>query len=192
VLISERPAEAEDRAVPGHWEGDLLLGKRPSAVVTLVERASRYLTLVALPDGYKAEQVRPALAAAVARLPEQLRRSLTWDQGKEMAEHTKFTVDTGVQVYFGDPRSPGSVAATRTPTGCCANTSPEAPTCASSTRQPWMRSPPSSMAALDKPWASRHPHKHSRRRCPDPLRPPPILRQRRLPRTRVDLRCRRS
>jgi IS30 family transposase len=106
VLISERPAEAEDRAVPGHWEGDLLLGKRPSAVVTLVERSSRYLTLVALPDGYKAEQVRPALAAAVARLPEQLRRSLTWDQGKEMAEHTKFTVDTGVAVYFCDPRSP--------------------------------------------------------------------------------------
>ena len=106
VLISQRPAEAEDRAVPGHWEGDLLLGKRPSAVATLVERASRYLTLVALPEGYKAEQVRPALAAAVARLPEQLRRSLTWDQGKEMAEHTRFTVDTGVQVYFCDPRSP--------------------------------------------------------------------------------------
>jgi IS30 family transposase len=106
VLISERPAEAEDRAVPGHWEGDLLLGKRPSAVVTLVERSSRYLTLVALPEGYKAEQVRPALAAAVTRLPEQLRRSLTWDQGKEMAEHTKFTVDTGVAVYFCDPRSP--------------------------------------------------------------------------------------
>jgi IS30 family transposase len=93
-------------AVPGHWEGDLLLGKRPSAVVTLVERASRYLTLVALPDGYKAEQVRPALAAAVTQLPEQLRRSLTWDQGKEMAEHIKFTVDTGVTVYFCDPRSP--------------------------------------------------------------------------------------
>jgi IS30 family transposase len=106
VLLSERPAEAEDRAVPGHWEGDLLLGKRPSAVATLVERTSRYLTLVALPEGYKAEQVRPALAAAVARLPEQLRRSLTWDQGKEMAEHTRFTVDTGVQVYFCDPRSP--------------------------------------------------------------------------------------
>jgi IS30 family transposase len=106
VLISERPAEAEDRAVPGHWEGDLLVGKRPSAVVTLVERSSRYLTLVALPDGYKAEQVRPALAAAVTRLPEQRRRSLTWDQGKEMAEHTKFTVDTGVAVYFCDPPSP--------------------------------------------------------------------------------------
>jgi IS30 family transposase len=143
VLVSERPAEAEDRAVPGHWEGDLLLGKRPSAVATLVERASRSLTLVALPDGSKAEQVRPALAAAVARLPEQLRRSLTWDQGKEMAEHTKFTVDTGVQVYFCDPRSPGSVAATRTPTACSANTCPGAPTCASSTRSPLTRSPPS-------------------------------------------------
>jgi IS30 family transposase len=103
-------------------------------VATLVERASRYLTLVALPEGYKAEQVRLALAAAVARLPEQLRRSLTWDQGKEMAEHTKFTVDTGVQVYFCDPRSPGSVAATRTPRGCSANTCPRAATWASSTR----------------------------------------------------------
>jgi transposase, IS30 family len=104
VLISERPAEAEDRAVPGHWEGDLLVGRRPSAVVTLVERASRYLTLVALPEGYKAEQVRPALAAAVTGLPEQLRRSLTGDQGKEMAEPTKFTVDTGVPVSFCDPQ----------------------------------------------------------------------------------------
>jgi IS30 family transposase len=117
VLISERPAEAEDRAVPGHWEGDLLLGKRPSAVVSLVERASRYVTLVALPDGYKAEQVRPALAAAVTRLPEQLRRSLTWDQGKEMAEHTRFTVDTGLAVYFCDPRSPWQRGSNENPNG---------------------------------------------------------------------------
>ena len=143
VLISERPAEAEDRAVPGHWEGDLLLGKRPSAVVTLVERASRYLTVVALPDGYKAEQVRPALAAAVARLPEQLRRSLTWDQGKEMAEHARFTVDTGVAVYFVIRAALGSAAATRTPMDCSANTCPRAATCASSTRRRWMPSRPS-------------------------------------------------
>jgi IS30 family transposase len=106
VPVSERPAEAEDRAVPGHWEGDLLFGKRPSAVATLVERQTRYLQLVSLPDGCKAEQVRPALAASINRLPDQLRRSLTWDHGKEMAEHLAFRVDTGVQVYFCDPHSP--------------------------------------------------------------------------------------
>ena len=104
--ISQRPAEADDRAVPGHWEGDLVLGKRPSAVGTLVERHSRYVTAVPAARRVTAEQVRPALTAAVARLPEQLRRSLTWDQGKEMAEHLQFTVDSGVQVYFCDPRSP--------------------------------------------------------------------------------------
>jgi IS30 family transposase len=104
--ISQRPPEAADRAVPGHWEGDLVFGKRPSAVGTLVERRSRYLLLFPLPDGVTAHQVRPALTAAVLRLPEQLRRSLTWDQGREMAEHTQFTIDSGVQVYFCDPRSP--------------------------------------------------------------------------------------
>jgi transposase, IS30 family len=112
--ISQRPAEAADRAVPGHWEGDLVLGKRPSAVGTLVERHSRYVLLFPLPNGFTAEGMRPALTAAVMRLPEQLRRSLTWDHGKEMAEHTQFTIDTGVQVYFCDPAVPGSGAATRT------------------------------------------------------------------------------
>ena len=106
VHISERPAEVADRAVPGHWEGDLILGRRPSAVATLVERQSRFVQLVALPNGYKAEQVRPALTAAIARLPEQLRKSLTWDQGKEMAEHVQLAVATGVDIYFCDPRSP--------------------------------------------------------------------------------------
>jgi IS30 family transposase len=104
--ISQRPPEAADRAVPGHWEGDLVLGKRPSAVGTLVERHSRYVLLFPLPDGFTAERVRPALTSAVLRLPEQLRRSLTWDHGKEMAEHIQFTIDSGVQVYFCDPRSP--------------------------------------------------------------------------------------
>ncbi len=106
VLISEKPSEVEDRAVPGPWEGDLVFGIRPNAVGTLVERQSRYLMLFALPDGYKAEQVRPALTQSITQLPGHLRRSLTWDRGREMAEHVEFTVDSGVQVYFCDPHSP--------------------------------------------------------------------------------------
>ncbi len=106
VMISERPAEIEDRAVPGHWEGDLLMGTKTTAIATLVERQTRYTQLVALPDGFRAEPVRQALAASIATLPEQLRRSLTWDQGKEMAEHKQFSIDSGLLVYFCDPRSP--------------------------------------------------------------------------------------
>jgi IS30 family transposase len=108
VMISERPPEAEDRAVPGHWEGDLLIGNRQSsaAIATLVERSTRYLQLVALPDGTGAERVADALARSVAALPAQLWRSLTWDQGHEMAEHRRFSVASGVEVYFCDPRSP--------------------------------------------------------------------------------------
>jgi len=106
VMISERPADVEDRAVPGHWEGDLIMGKRQTAIGTLVERWSRYVMLFPLPDGKNAESVRVALEATVQRLPEHLWQSLTWDQGKEMAQHAQFTVDTGVQVYFCDPKSP--------------------------------------------------------------------------------------
>ncbi len=106
VMISERPAEVADRAVPGHWEGDLLMGKRMTAIGTLVERATRYVMLFPLPDGNTAQAVRTALAETVQRLPEHLWRSLTWDQGKEMAQHAQFTIDTGVQVYFCDPKSP--------------------------------------------------------------------------------------
>ncbi len=106
VMISERPAEVEDRAVPGHWEGDLLMGREQTAIGTLVERWSRYVMLFPLPDGNTAEAVRIALAATLQQLPGHLWKSLTWDQGKEMAQHVQFTVDTGVQVYFCDPNSP--------------------------------------------------------------------------------------
>ncbi len=106
VMISERPPEVADRAVPGHWEGDLLMGTRDTAIATLVERQTRYCQLVALPQGTNAEPVCEALKASIITLPVQLRRSLTWDQGKEMAAHRRFSVETGVEVYFCDPRSP--------------------------------------------------------------------------------------
>jgi IS30 family transposase len=104
--IRERPAEANDRAVPGHWEGDLLFGKRMKAIATLVERTTRFVMLIALPNGHAADVVADALAHKIIELPEQLRRSLTWDQGKEMASHARFTNETGVPVFFCDPRSP--------------------------------------------------------------------------------------
>ena len=107
VLISERPAEVEDRAVPGHWEGDLIIGKGGrSAIGTLVERSSRYVVLVRLPSGRTAEDVRVALTRKISTLPAELRRTLTWDQGKEMAEHVRFATDTKMQVFFCDPHSP--------------------------------------------------------------------------------------
>ena len=105
--ISERPAEAEDRAVPGHWEGDLVFGKHMSPIATLVERSTRYVILVALQIGnHKADVVADALAEAITTLPAHLAKSLTWDQGHEMAQHRRFTAATGIQVYFCDPKSP--------------------------------------------------------------------------------------
>ena len=123
IMISERPAEAEDRAVPGHWEGDLILGLDSSAIGTLVERTTRFTMLLHLPRmkghgdgptikngpplaGHGAEAVRDAIAASIVTLPEQFRRSLTWDQGAEMAEHTQLHIDTGLKIYFCDPQSP--------------------------------------------------------------------------------------
>jgi len=123
IMISERPATVEDRAVPGHWEGDLILGLDSSAIGTLVERSTRFTMLLHLPPmpghrqqprekrspalaGHGAEAVRDAITRAITTLPQQLRKSLTWDQGAEMAQHVRLTVDTGMQVYFCDPRSP--------------------------------------------------------------------------------------
>lgn len=106
VSISERPAEADDRAVPGHWEGDMLIGDRRSQIATLVERQTRFVMLIALPGGKTTDAVVAAVARHVQTLPDQLRRSLTWDRGNEFAQHKQFTIDTGVQVYFCDPRSP--------------------------------------------------------------------------------------
>ena len=123
VMISERPAEADDRAVPGHWEGDLLIGLERSAIGTLVERTTRFTVLIHLPRedgygtiprtkngpplaGYGAVTMKNALASTMTTLPEQLRRSLTWDRGKELSQHAAFKVETGIPVYFADPQSP--------------------------------------------------------------------------------------
>jgi IS30 family transposase len=122
ILISQRPAEAEDRAVPGHWEGDLIVGLDSSAIGTLVERTTRFTMLLPLPRrddygqprikngpalaGHGAEAVRDAIAASIVTLPAQLRRSLTWDQGAEMAQHAQLRIDTGLPIYFCDPHSP--------------------------------------------------------------------------------------
>jgi IS30 family transposase len=107
VSISDRPAEAADRAVPGHWEGDLILGQHcRSAIATLVERQTRFCLLVHLPDGHGAQTVRDRLVEAITTLPEQLRRSLTWDQGTELAQHQAITLATDMAIYFCDPHSP--------------------------------------------------------------------------------------
>jgi IS30 family transposase len=123
VMISERPVEVADRAVPGHWEGDLILGLQSSAIGTLVERTTRFTMLLHLPPmdghgpgvrvkngpalaGHGAEAVRDAITRTITTLPEQLRRSLTWDQGAELSQHAQLRIDTGVQIYFCDPHSP--------------------------------------------------------------------------------------
>ena len=116
INISERPAEVADRAVPGHWEGDLIVGKDSgSAIGTLVERTTRYVVLLHLPKRHGAEEVRDAMLAAIPTLPQQLWRSLTWDQGSEMASHREITIAADLDIYFCDPHSaPGSGAPTRT------------------------------------------------------------------------------
>ena len=122
-MISQRPAVADDRAIPGHWEGDMIIGLHSSAIGTLVERTTRFTMLLHLPPmqghvpgaavkngpalaGRGAKAVRDAIAKKIQRLPAQLRRSLTWDQGSELAQHAQLRIETGLQVYFCDPRSP--------------------------------------------------------------------------------------
>ncbi|MBW3562141.1 MAG: IS30 family transposase [Actinobacteria bacterium] len=107
IMISQRPPEIADRAVPGHWEGDLLLGRDgKSQIGTLVERSTRFVMLLHLPKQRTAEAVREAMTGTILTLPQALRRSITWDQGREMAQHRQFTIDTGVDIYFCDPHSP--------------------------------------------------------------------------------------
>jgi transposase, IS30 family len=107
VSIAERPPEADERAVPGHWEGDLLIGKRnATAIATLVERSTGYAMLVALPDGYKPEHVAPAVAEKIQTLPGTLRRTLAWDQGPEMRDWKQVQIDAGIDVFFCDPHAP--------------------------------------------------------------------------------------
>jgi len=107
ISISERPAEVADRAVPGHWEGDLILGSNcRSAIATLVERQTRFTILVHLPEGHGAIAVRDGLLAAITTLPQQLRKTLTWDQGTELAQHRQITLSTNMAIYFCDPHSP--------------------------------------------------------------------------------------
>lgn len=107
VMISQRPAQVEDRAIPGHWEGDLIMGKgNTSAIGTLVERSTRFVMLLHLPEGHTAGHVAGEMIRAVDRMPEVMRQSLTWDQGKEMADHATITTTTGMKIYFCDPHSP--------------------------------------------------------------------------------------
>ena len=161
IMISERPAEAEDRAVPGHGEGDLIIGLGSSAIGTLVERTTRFTMLLHLPRmaargrlrvkngpalaGHGAEAVRDAITSTITALPDQLRRSLTWDQGAEMAQHAQLRIDTGLP-SSATPAVRGSAARTRTPTACCASTSPKGLTSIGTVRATSLLSRPHSTA----------------------------------------------
>jgi IS30 family transposase len=141
ISIRERPVAVEDRAIPGHWEGDLIAGSKNSFIATLVERRTRYVMLAKV-SGKETQAVVAALAGQVQHLPRELRRTLTWDRGKELADHMSLTLATDLDIYFCDPHSPlsadcfaiacramrGNVAPMRTPTGFCVSTTPREPT----------------------------------------------------------------
>ena len=151
ISIRERPAEVEDRAIPGHWEGDLLRGARNSHVATLVERHSRFCLLVKVP-GKDTTTVVAALSRHVRTLPATLRRSLTWDRGLEMAQHKSFTMATDEQSHFRHPQSPWSAVRTKTRTGCCGNTCRRRRICPATDSRTWTRSLCASVTGHEKHW----------------------------------------
>jgi IS30 family transposase len=176
VMITERPPEANDRAVPGHWEGDLILGLDSSAIGTLVERSTRFTMLLHLPRmtafgqprvkngpalaGHGADAVRDAIASSVVTLPKQLRRSLTWDQGAEMAQHVQLRIKQDYQSTSATRTARGSAAPMRTPMVSCASTSPRAPTYPGTPMTNSKRSPPLLTVGHERHSAGRRLQKH--------------------------------
>ena len=141
--ISQRPAEVADRAVPGHWEGDLIVGAgSTSAVGTLVERATRFTILLHLPGRHDADSVAEAMIREMSKLPEHLRRSMTWDRGVELTDYEQIQLALERRCTSATPTRPGSAARTRTPTGCCGTGSRRAPTCPSTPPRTSAGSPP--------------------------------------------------
>ena len=177
MLISQRTAEAEDRAVPRHWEGDLLIGLKRSAIGTLVARTTRFTMLVHLPSedgcgviprtkngpalaGYGAVTMKDALPSTITTSPEQLRRSVTWDRGKEMSEHAAFKVETGIAVYFADPQSPWQRGTNENTNGLLRQYSPREPTSHAGTPRNSGPSPTPSTTDHEGHSVGRRPPKH--------------------------------
>ena len=149
VMISERPAEVADRAVPGHWEGDLIMGKdNLSAVGTLVERSTRYTLLLHLGAGKDALSVKEAMKKAIRTLPSKLVKTITWDQEGEMGRHVDFTIETKSPSTSAIPTRLGNADRTKTPMACCANTCQRAPISQSTARKIWLGSLEASMIVL--------------------------------------------
>jgi IS30 family transposase len=159
VNIKDRPDvdDVDGTRLPGHFEGDLIVGKNNgSAIGTVVERATGYLMLLHLPDGRTADKVAAALTERLVGLPESLRQSLTWDQGKEPSQHKKISVDAGINIHFADPRSPATQPSLdiEASTGSCASTSPRAPTCQSTAQPTWTTSSNRSTTAPAPAWTT--------------------------------------